>query len=196
MTPSLRRWALLAAAAALLGGAAAVPAAAEGPSPGLAPLAPLVEAAVAARSPARDAADTPGAPLASPLTPLRVVNGARLPDRPWLEGHRGVDLAASAGEAVTSPAAGMVSFVGVVVDRPVITITHAGGLRSSLEPVDASVAVGDTVATGSPIGTVADTLGHCAPATCLHWGVREGETYLDPLDLLAGFGPVRLLDVS
>ena len=58
------------------------------------------------------------------------------PAKPWLSGHRGVDLqAAHDGAPVTSPAAGTVSFVGVVVDRPVITIDHGDGLRSSFEPV-------------------------------------------------------------
>jgi hypothetical protein len=34
--------------------------------------------------------------------------------------------------------------------------------------------------------------GHCFPATCLHWGLIVGETYVDPLTLVGG-GPVRLL---
>ena len=72
------------------------------------------------------------------------------PDRPWLSGHRGVDLrAASDGAPVTAPAAGTVSFVGVVVDRPVLTIDHGDGLRSSFEPVDSDLRPGDAVARGA-----------------------------------------------
>ena len=32
--------------------------------------------------------------------------------------------------------------------------------------------------------------------TCLHWGARRGDTYLDPLSLLRPLGPVRLLPWS
>ena len=32
---------------------------------------------------------------------------------------------------------------------------------------------------------------HCAPRACLHWGVRRGDEYLDPLDVLRGYGPIR-----
>jgi hypothetical protein len=38
--------------------------------------------------------------------------------------------------------------------------------------------------------------GHCAPGVCLHWGVRLGATYLDPIGLLRGFGPIVLLPID
>ena len=64
-----------------------------------------------------------------PLAPRpQVLRDFNPPPKPWLSGHRGVDLGAAAdGAPVTSPAAGTVSFVGVVVDRPVITIDMAMG---------------------------------------------------------------------
>ena len=57
-------------------------------------------------------------------------------------------------------------------------------------------AVGTEVARGEPIGTAADAAGHCAPGACVHWGVRLDGAYVDPLDYLAGFGPVVLLTLS
>jgi hypothetical protein len=48
------------------------------------------------------------------------------------------------------------------------------------------------VAAGARIGVVEDVLGHCGQLTCLHWGLKQGATYLDPLMLL-GRAPVRLL---
>jgi len=121
-----------------------------------------------------------------------VVRGFDPPPKPWLSGHRGVDLAyAAAGAQVTSPAAGTVSFVGVVVDRPVITIDHGGGLRSSFEPVESTLAVGARVAAGEVIGTVLP--GHCPAAQCLHWGVREGEEYVNPLQFVLDLRPSILL---
>ena len=79
---------------------------------------------------------------------------------------------------------GVVVFAGMVAGRPVVSIDHAGGLRTTYEPVDPSVGAGQAVARGSPIGTL--TAGHegCPAAACLHWGLRRGETYLDPLLLL------------
>ena len=112
----------------------------------------------------------------------------------WGAGHRGVDLAAAAGAPVVAPAAGTVSFVGVVVDRPLIVITHHDGLRSTLEPVTSDLATGSRVGAGERVGSLApEASTHCAPATCLHWGVRRGEVYLDPLVLLGAAEAVILL---
>jgi murein DD-endopeptidase MepM/ murein hydrolase activator NlpD len=99
-------------------------------------------------------------------------------------GHRGVDLAGAPGEPVLAAGAGVVLFAGMVAGRPVISIGHTNGLRTTYEPVDPSVAAGQLVARGSPIGTV--TTGHagCPAAACLHWGLRRGDVYLDPLGLL------------
>jgi murein DD-endopeptidase MepM/ murein hydrolase activator NlpD len=86
-----------------------------------------------------------------------------------------------------------VAYAGSVVDRPVISIDHPNGLRSTYEPVTPAVHAGQAVSRGQVIGTLlAGHLGCTAPA-CLHWGVRRGHhTYLDPLGLL-GLAPVRLL---
>jgi murein DD-endopeptidase MepM/ murein hydrolase activator NlpD len=137
-------------------------------------------------------------PVTTPAPYRGPVDGAvlRLFDPPaqrWSSGHRGVDLAAGVGEAVRSPAAGVVSFSGTVVDRGVVTITHPDGLRSSLEPVVGAPAAGTPVGAGDPVGTVQRS-GHCAWEPCVHWGVRRGRTYLDPLELL-GVDPVVLLPV-
>ena len=85
------------------------------------------------------------------------------------------------GQSVHAPAAGTVTFGGSLAGRGVLVVAHDGGLRSTFEPVDGSVAVGARVARGEVVGVVTSTPGHCAPAVCLHWGVRRGETYLDPL---------------
>ncbi len=111
------------------------------------------------------------------------------PPGPYAAGHRGVDLAAAVGTAVRAPAAGVVVFAGRLVDRGVVSIDHGGGLRSSLEPVTASVTVGARVAVGDAVGTVDAGHPRCAPAVCLHWGVRLDGEYLDPMALLA---PVRV----
>lgn len=129
-----------------------------------------------------------------PLSPrLAVLRTFDPPARPWLSGHRGVDIEASHdGAQVISPAAGTVSFVGTVVDRPVITIDHGNGLRSSFEPVASSLTAGSAVAEGDVLGQV--QAGHCGPAPpCLHWGVRRGEDYVNPLAFVMDLRPSVLL---
>jgi len=118
------------------------------------------------------------------------------PARRWLPGHRGVDLAVSAGAVVAAPASGTITFAGPVGGRPVVVVDH-GALRSTLEPVLPSAPVGSTVSRGDVVGHVDDdaTLSHCAPEHCLHWGVRRGEAYLDPMALLGGAPPIVLLPV-
>lgn len=72
----------------------------------------------------------------------------------------------------------------MVAGRPVVTVDHGGGWRSSVEPVSAVVAAGTQVRVGAVIGRVSSHGGHCAPAACVHLGVRLGESYVDPLSLL------------
>jgi murein DD-endopeptidase MepM/ murein hydrolase activator NlpD len=104
-------------------------------------------------------------------------------------GHRGVDLAGRAGQQVLAAGAGVVLFAGRIAGRPVISVLHANGLRTTYEPVDPSVAAGQAVARGSPIGTLAAGHAGCPTGACLHWGLRRGARYLDPLGLLR---PVRV----
>lgn len=128
-----------------------------------------------------------------PLSPRpAVLRGFDPPERPWLSGHRGVDLrAAYNGAPVIAPAAGRVSFAGYVVDRPVLTVDHGNGLRSSFEPVDSTLKQGDAVGDGAVLGRV--LAGHCGEVPCLHWGVRRGEQYLNPLVFVMDLRPSILL---
>ena len=95
------------------------------------------------------------------------------------------------GAPVTSPASGTVSFAGVVVDRPVITIDHGSGLRSSFEAVRSDLEPGAAVAEGDVLGWIQP--GHCTPAPCVHWGVRRGDEYLNPLAFVTDLRPSVLL---
>ena len=113
------------------------------------------------------------------------------PAGPYGAGHRGIDVAAQPGTAVRAPADGVVSFAGVVVDRPVLSIQHSDGLLSSIEPVTAQVAQGDRVSAGQVVGVVA-TGAHCSDR-CVHFGVRRHGQYISPLLLLGGLAPAVLL---
>lgn len=100
-----------------------------------------------------------------------------------------MDLAAARGQPVRAVAAGTVTHVGVIAGRPTVTVTHTGGLRSTYEPVDATVRQGDSVTAGQVLGTLVVTGSHCSPTACLHLGALRGRVYLDPMTLL---GPVRV----
>lgn len=128
-----------------------------------------------------------------------VLRGWEPPATVYGPGHRGVDLSAPAASAVRAVAPGRVAFAGRVAGRGVVSVDLTGtDLRTTYEPVSASVKKGAEVAAGDVLGTLEPTGTHC-PTTCLHWGLRRGETYLDPLSLLPPWllhgGPPRLLPV-
>lgn len=114
------------------------------------------------------------------------------PPHRYGRGHRGVDLAGAPGQQVVAAASGTVLFAGPVGGRPVVSIQHSGGLRTTYQPVIAAVSAGDVVVAGQRIGTLAAGHPGCRVAACLHWGLLRGDEYLDPLQLLAP-GPLRLL---
>jgi murein DD-endopeptidase MepM/ murein hydrolase activator NlpD len=125
-----------------------------------------------------------------------VLQRFRVGPQPWSPGHRGVDLAAASGQPVLAPADGVVRFAGTVVGRGVLVLDHAGGIRTSFEPVTDALPVGTAVSRGQPVARVGPAAGsHCAPTGCLHWGARRGESYLDPLSLLGLVPPIVLLPV-
>ncbi len=160
----------------------------------LAIMATLTLGMLAIAAPTRAAASGPG--WRWPLTPRPAVARAfEPPARRWLPGHRGVDLAGAAGQPVRAAGAGVVTFAGVIAGRGVLVVDH-GALRTTYEPVAASVRTGVRVRAGDVIGLLSGAGTHCQPAApCLHWGALRGQTYLNPLRLVWA-GPARLLPVD
>lgn len=197
--PSLSTITALAVGGLLLAGAAPAAAhtpatahtapSARTPGAGITPAAARVWSGRSARSRqvGVDLASAPVVPHAAWLWPVgprhQVLRPFDVGPFRWSAGHRGVDLAVQPGSPVRAPASGRVRFVGVVAGRPVLSIDH-GALISTYEPVVSGLSAGDAVAAGEVIGRLSALPGHCSPAACLHWGVRRGETYLDPLTLL------------
>ena len=141
--------------------------------------------------------------------PITVLRGFDPPPEPWLAGHRGVDLAVRPGQPVRAAGAGVVTFAGPIAGRSVLVIrlaadptgpasdlpTATAGLRITYEPVDPAVHRGDRVATGQLVGRLAN-VPHCGVlGSCLHWGLRRGDLYLDPL-LLVRPQWIRLLPLD
>lgn len=155
----------------------------------------LVAAALVLAAPA--SAD--GERLDWPLRPRPAV--VRMFDAPspnWKPGHRGVDLAGAPGQRVYAAAAGTVVFAGELAGRPVVSVAHPGGLRTSYEPVVSSVRAGQRVDAGSMLGELQAGHAGCPAPACLHWGAMWGPAsradYVDPLGLLAST-PIRLKPV-
>lgn len=169
-----RKWLILAAVLTLSAGSAA-----------------LVNSRADA-APLQPVSEEPGR-LAWPLTPRpHVTRNFEPPATPFGPGHRGVDLEATAGQQVLAADMGVVVFAGQVAGQGVVALDHDGGLHTTYLPITPTVAPGDQVYRGQPLGTA--TPGHpgCPTATCLHWGARRGTEYIDPLALVGAPSRVRL----
>ena len=132
-----------------------------------------------------------------PVVGSDLVNSYLAPDGPYGSGHRGVDYEVSLGQGVFAPADATVSFVGKVVDRHVLSLSHSGNLVSSYEPVCSSLAVGQQVTAGELIAEVCepeqDYVPHCVTTLCLHFSVRKNGEYLSPLWFTGELSPSVLL---
>ncbi|EHM27843.1 MULTISPECIES: M23 family metallopeptidase [Streptomyces] len=185
-------------------GGSAVPAGAPAPSPGA--VSDTDSGAEGGTSGGADSGTDGGADSDARSWPLAgrpsVLRGWEPPTGPYGPGHRGVDLAAGPGERVLAATDGRVSFAGRVAGRGVVAIEVAGSgsppLRTTYEPVRALIEEGASTRAGQPVGVLEEGPFHCSEG-CLHWGLRRGDGYLDPLSLLPPSllrrGPSRLLPV-
>ncbi|TWX40383.1 M23 family metallopeptidase [Frigoribacterium sp. ACAM 257] len=149
-------------------------------------------ASAAASAAATSTSSAPAVPWSWPVAPPHpVVRAFTAPEHPWSPGHRGIDVGTSTGSSVTAPSDGVVHFSGVVVDRPVLSLRHADGVLSSLEPVISELSAGDPVHRGQVVGTV--QAGHCPDVECVHLGARIDGEYVSPLMMLGLGRPSVLL---
>jgi murein DD-endopeptidase MepM/ murein hydrolase activator NlpD len=118
----------------------------------------------------------PGSCLLPPVaTPI--VDPFRDPSCPWCPGNRGLTYATAPDTAVRAAAAGTVTFSGVVAGTRYVVVDHGDGRRATYGGLAGSaVRVGDHVAAGTIVGR---------SGAELHFGLREGEVYIDPAPLLA-----------
>ena len=111
-----------------------------------------------------------------PPVEAAIVDPFREPACPWCPGNRGLSYRLPAGSAVRAAAAGNVTFSGVVAGTRYVVVAHVDGLRATYGGLASSaLAAGDTVAGGAVIGR---------SGTELHFGLRDGERYVDPEPLL------------
>jgi murein DD-endopeptidase MepM/ murein hydrolase activator NlpD len=127
--------------------------------------------------------------------PPAVARGFDAPSPDWHPGHRGVDLPGALGQRVYAAGDAVVVYAGLLAGRPVVSLVHPGGLRTSYEPVHAVVRAGQRVTDETMIGELVAGHAGCPAAACLHWGAMwgpaSGAHYVDPLGLLRST-PIRL----
>lgn len=132
-----------------------------------------------------------------PVVGSELVNQYRQSETPYSEGHRGVDYKVSFGQGVFAPADGQVHFVGTVVNRPLLSISHDNQLLSAFEPLCSNLISGELVKRGDLIGEVCEPDAsyepHCTHFTCLHFSIRKNGEYLSPLWLTGAMTASRLL---
>ena len=119
-----------------------------------------------------------------------VVDGFRPPVHVGAPGNRGWEYRTEPGTPVLAASAGVVVFAGLIGGARYVSIQHESGLRTTYSLLASlAVAAGEAVARGTPVGTA---------ATRFHFGVRRGDTYLDPALVLGGLvgEPVRLVPVE
>lgn len=156
----------------------------------------ILALAVAASPTAATAPADTGERFGWPLSPRpAVTHPFEKPQQRWNRGHRGVDLAGATAQRVIAAGPGVVVFAGVLAGRPLVSLEHRGGLRTTYEPVTALVRPGQRVEEGSAIGVLQRGHAGCPTSACLHWGALRGPAssahYLNPLGLLAAT-PLRL----
>ena len=131
-----------------------------------------------------------------PVVGSSLINHYRQPSSQYTEGHRGVDYEVTLGQGVFAPFDGAVWFIGTVVDRELLSLSHKGDLLTSFEPVCSSLKQGQEVKAGDLIGEVClpkpQYSQHCEKTLCLHFSLRHQKEYLSPLVFIGGINPSRL----
>ncbi|WP_293820866.1 M23 family metallopeptidase [uncultured Corynebacterium sp.] len=121
-------------------------------------------------------------PASGKPSPARVLRGFEAPEQKWSPGHRGVDMALAVGSPVVAAEDGVIAFVGTVAGKPVVSISHADGVRTTYQPVHGAVKQGQEVREGQVIGRLGNPVDGYPG---LHWGALIAkDTYIDPLTLL------------
>jgi septal ring factor EnvC (AmiA/AmiB activator) len=122
-----------------------------------------------------------GGPVIAPFAPLGQFGG-----------HWGIDLAATPGTVVGSPANGRVTFAGTVAGMRSVTVDVGTGTLVSVSYLqELSVSSGKLVHRGEELGRSGRAHGRSA----LHLSVRQARRYVDPMPYLGcrGLGELHLL---
>ncbi len=125
-----------------------------------------------------------------------VIRGFDPPSSPYGAGHRGIDIATPFGTPVRAAAPGTVSFAGKVAGQLFVTVNHGGGLASTCSWLSSIlVRKGAVVVAGDVLGLSGS--GHPGSLVPhLHFGVKLGGVYVDPLQYLTSPSVVDLIRLA
>jgi murein DD-endopeptidase MepM/ murein hydrolase activator NlpD len=129
------------------------------------------------------------APCWRPPVAAAVADPFRQPDCPWCPGNRGIEYATTLGDDVTSVAAGTVSFAGSIAGVRYVVVDLSNHWRVTYGNLSHSeLQVGEVVVTGMVVGSA---------ARAFHFGLRDGDTYIDPAPYLGAWQfRVRLVPID
>lgn len=118
----------------------------------------------------------------------------RLPGGPYGQGgHAGIDIAVPRGTPVKAAAAGTVTFSGNTPVGLCVSVSHAGGLKTTYVALaESGVRTGMRVDQGTLLGSSDGALDRSSSYPHLHFGASLNGVVVDPLLLLQG----KLLDPS
>lgn len=117
----------------------------------------------------------------TPVPAMEIVEAFDPPDKPWLKGHRGIDVLAVEGEPLRAPTDGSVRFAGTVAGTATVSILTDSGHVLTFQPVTTSLKKGERFSAGEEVGEVVAG-GHCQ-RSCLHigaWRAESPKRYIDP----------------
>lgn len=143
-------------------------------------IAVILTACMAAGLPLPAASETPGAHM--PPVDGTIVEGFRRPQQPYGPGNRGIDYDTTPGDEVSASASGVVTFAGKIGPAWHLVVLHDDGLRTSYSFLTSvNRRRGDQVNQGDVVGVAGEQF---------HFGVRAGDTYIDPNRLFSGDSPM------
>jgi murein DD-endopeptidase MepM/ murein hydrolase activator NlpD len=101
-----------------------------------------------------------------------VIDPFREPACVWCPGNRGLEYGTAPGVAVRAVSTGTVTFSDQVAGTGYVVVRHADGRRATYGGIERTDrAPGQVVVAGSIVGVTTGTF---------HFGLRDGERYLDP----------------
>lgn len=141
----------------------------------------LASALIFTTSPPSASAATDAQNWVSPVPAMEIINAFDPPDKPWLKGHRGIDVLAVEGEPLRAPTKGTIRFAGTVAGTATVSVLTASGHVLSFQPAATMLKKGEEFSAGERIGTIGSG-DHC-DRSCLHIGAWPDEAkkrYIDP----------------
>ena len=117
----------------------------------------------------------------TPVPAMEIIEAFDPPDKPWLKGHRGIDVLALEGEPLRAPTGGTIRFAGTVAGMATVSILTESDHVFTFQPAATLLKKGESFAAGEQIGTVGSG-GHCQ-RSCLHigaWPAASDRRYVDP----------------